>query len=119
MPSLSEKLGKVRIPFTQKPTSRLAINDNNNGYGYDDDNDIDENRPAAAAATVRDPSLPFVAYSASNGQDVSRVLLNALAGSIRNRKKKKLVIRGIGINEIRKFEAAKRWCEVRCVFVPL
>lgn len=42
----------------------------------------------------------------------SRVGFGTL-GSRYQKKKKKLVISGVGVHETRKFEGVKRWCEVR------
>ena len=89
------------------PKSRLGIDSDDIG---DDDDDVDED------PVTYDRTAPFVAYASDGSQDVSRILLNTLSNSIRQRKKKKLVIRGVRLNERRKLEAARRWCEVRCLY---
>jgi len=83
------------------PKSRLGIDSDDIG----DDDDVDED------PVTYDRTAPFVAYASDGSQDVSRILLNTLSNSIRQRKKKKLVIRGVRSNERRKLEAARRWCE--------
>lgn len=52
------------------------------------------------------PSIPF-----SSSGTLPRVKFSSL--NSRSRKKKKLVISGIGVTEFRKLEGIRRWCEVR------
>jgi hypothetical protein len=90
-------LRMFRVPI---PKSRLAQEADDDDDEYDDDDN---------AQQVYDHNQPVVVYAANDSQDVSRLLL----GSFLNKKKKKLVIRGIRTNERKKFDAVKRWCEVR------
>lgn len=53
------------------------------------------------------PSIPF-----SSSGTLPRVKFSSL-NSRSHRKKKKLVISGIGVTEFRKLEGIRRWCEVR------
>ena len=47
----------------------------------------------------------------TTGGTLSRAAFSPLS-SRNQKKKKKLVISGVGVNEVRKFEGVKRWCEV-------
>lgn len=49
-------------------------------------------------------------YPRAGRASTSRVSLSSLS-SPRERRKKKLVVGGIGINDTEKFEAIKQWCE--------
>jgi hypothetical protein len=69
----------------------------------------DENGGPVALPPDFDPNVPYVAYSTL---DTKRLSLGSLGNAARNRKKKRLVIKGIQIHETRKFEAVKQWCEV-------
>ena len=61
-------------------------------------------RPDTTRPSSREP---YIAYSAGNKARVS------FSGSTRSsRRKKKLVISGIGLDEVHRYEALKRWCEV-------
>ena len=79
----------------------------------DDDDDDSAHSDGQAPKECR-PNRPQVAYSA--GGTLTRVGFASL--SSRQRKKKKLVISGIGFNESKKFDGVKRWCEV-IFFSPL
>jgi hypothetical protein len=104
--SLAHKASTIRVPFASKRKSHLGVNVIN-GQCDDDDDDSDV-RPLAY-----DPTVPYVAYSNTGS---TRLSLSSLSSATRMRKKKKrLIIRGIDINEGKKFEAAKRWCEVSCL----
>ncbi|KAF8898971.1 hypothetical protein BD779DRAFT_1666720 [Infundibulicybe gibba] len=84
----------VRTPLSPKPQSRLQ---NSNI-----DSDDDEPPPLKF-----DPTKPHVAYAAAN---LPRVTFASLSGR-NQKKKKKLVVSGVGIRDVRKFEGIKRWCE--------
>lgn len=73
----------------------------------DDDGDIDLSPTFRTAHhdTIR-PSIPY-----SSAGTLPRVKFSSL-NTRSQRKKKKLVISGIGADETRKFEGIKRWCEV-------
>ena len=73
--------------------------------GTDDGEDVDQ----SFLPPDFDPNVPYVAYSTL---DSKRLSLSSLGNVARNRKKKRLVIKGIQIHETRKFEAVKQWCEV-------
>ncbi|KAG5644608.1 hypothetical protein DXG03_008086 [Asterophora parasitica] len=105
--TLADRNNTVRIPLAPKPASRLANSNLYDGDG-DDDEDDDTCQPVAQPTKPLDPTRPHVAYS-STGGTLPRVNLASL--SSRHRKKKKLVISGIGSHEARKFEGVKRWCE--------
>ncbi|KAG6832547.1 hypothetical protein H0H92_000176 [Tricholoma furcatifolium] len=95
----------TRIPLAQRPASRLA----NSNVGHDHDDDDDEKTYHATKPPVKqaDPTRPHVAYS--SGGTLPRVSLASL--SSRHRKKKRLVVRGVGPTDVRKFEGVKAWCE--------
>ena len=80
---LRHKQSSLRLPFTPKTKTRY-----------------DTGEPL--------PNVPQIVYSA-NGP-LPRV---SFASPVRNKKKKKLIISGIGVNDTRGFEGVKRWCEVR------
>ncbi|KAG6821398.1 hypothetical protein H0H93_014195 [Arthromyces matolae] len=100
--TVTQRPQSTRIPLAQKPTSRLS----NSNVDSDDD---DDNTYHGAKQTIKHPDLtrPHVAYS--SGGTLPRVNLTAL--STRHKKKKRLVIRGVGIHDLRKFEGVKKWCE--------
>jgi hypothetical protein len=83
------------MPFSPKPKSRLATN-------VSGGDDVD---------AQPDPTIPYVAYSSNH----ARISLSSLSSSARNKKKKKLVISGIASTDRKRFDGAKRWCEVRFV----
>ncbi|RDB29417.1 hypothetical protein Hypma_015760 [Hypsizygus marmoreus] len=95
----------TRLPLVPKPKSRLA----NSNVSYDDDDDDDDDMDHGVMHTVRqyDITRPHVAYS--SGGTLPRVSLASL--SSREKKKKKLVVSGVGRSDARKFEGVKRWCE--------
>jgi len=92
------------ISSTQLPNPPITQVDEDD---LDDDDDDSAHSDRQAPKQYR-PSRPQVAYSASG--TLTRVGFASL--SSRQRKKKKLVISGIGFNEPRKFDGVKRWCEV-------
>ncbi|KAG5353645.1 hypothetical protein C0989_003782 [Termitomyces sp. Mn162] len=93
------------IPLAEKPSSKL-VNSNVSSLEGEDEED-DTHHAIKQPAKQPDPTRPHVAYS--SGAALPRVSLAAL--STRHKKKKKLVVRGIGPNEVRKFEGVKQWCE--------
>lgn len=106
--TLAHRSQTTRIPFVPKPTSRLA--NSRADYDYEDAEDEDHNTCYPTVQPLKqqyDPTRPHVAYS--SGGALPRVNLASL--SSRHRKKKKLVVSGVGPNELRKFEGVKRWCE--------
>ncbi|KAG5654701.1 hypothetical protein H0H81_007457 [Sphagnurus paluster] len=112
--TLAHRSQTTRIPFVPKPTSRLA--NSRADYDYEDAEDEDHNTCYPTVQPLKqqyDPTRPHVAYS--SGGALPRVNLASL--SSRHRKKKKLVVSGVGPNELRKFEGVKRWCEVRISFL--
>ncbi|KAG6911610.1 hypothetical protein DXG01_011913 [Tephrocybe rancida] len=96
----------TRIPLAPKPGSKLA-NSNVDRHRYEDDDDEATYHAVKPPAKQPDPTRPHVAYS--SGGTLPRVSLASL--SSRHKKKKKLVVRGVGPNEFRKFEGVKQWCE--------
>ncbi|KAG6879862.1 hypothetical protein C0992_010531 [Termitomyces sp. T32_za158] len=97
----------TRIPLAQKPTSKLArLN-----VGFLQDDDKDTHHATKPPVNQPDPTQPHVAYS--SGATLPRVSLAAL--SARHKKKKKLVVQGVGPHEFRKFEGVKQWCEVSSI----
>ncbi|GLB35937.1 hypothetical protein LshimejAT787_0302250 [Lyophyllum shimeji] len=102
--TLAHRAQTTRIPLAQKPGANLA---NANVDHGDDDVDDDNCEAVVQPAKQHDPTRPHVAYS--SGGTLPRVSLASL--SSRHRKKKKLVVRGVGPNDARKFEGVKRWCE--------
>ncbi|KAG6862154.1 hypothetical protein C0995_004236 [Termitomyces sp. Mi166 len=99
--AMPQRSQSARIPLAQKPSSKLASS--NVGPPEDEDEDNDSGH----AVKQPDPTRPHVAYS--SGATLPRVSLAAL--TTRHKKKKKLVVRGVGPNEVRKFEGVKQWCE--------
>ncbi|KAJ2914297.1 hypothetical protein MD484_g6125, partial [Candolleomyces efflorescens] len=71
----------------------------------DDDDDLENYVPPP---TKRESALSSISFSSNN--TFSRVSFSSLA-SKHHRKKKRLVISGVGVHETRKFEGVKRWCE--------
>jgi hypothetical protein len=63
-------------------------------------------------ASEHDNTVPHIAYASSHRSKGSLPRVS-FSSPGRNKKKKKLVISGIKAEETRRFEAAKRWCEVR------
>jgi hypothetical protein len=57
--------------------------------------------------TPLNDSRPYVAYAPSNHSSFS-----AFVSSTRGRNYKKLVISGIGVDEHKRFDGVRRWCEV-------
>ncbi|KAG6877872.1 hypothetical protein C0993_002873 [Termitomyces sp. T159_Od127] len=100
----TQRSQSTRISLAQKPTSKLA----NSSVGPLEDKDEDTRHPLKPPVLQPDPTQPHVAYS--SGASLPRVGLAAL--SARYKKKKKLVVRGVGPTEFRKFEGVKQWCEV-------
>lgn len=84
-----------RAPLGPKPGSRLATSNHNSDL-----------------QPVKHANKPEVAFASDNK---SRTLPRVSFASIgpRAKRKKKLVISGIAVGDTRKFDAAKRWCEVR------
>jgi hypothetical protein len=69
------------------------------------------NPESIAPSPVKPDNRPEVAYSSENkSRTLPRVSFASLG--TRAKKKKKLVISGIAAGDTRKFEAARRWCEV-------
>jgi len=56
------------------------------------------------------PQVPQIVYPDATKGSTSRVSLSSLS-SPRDKRKKKLVVSGIGVNEVGKLEAMKKWCE--------
>lgn len=68
--------------------------------------------PVKAKAAKTGPLQPQVAFSApKESGTIPRVSLSTFG--VKDRKKKRLIISGISPNDSKKFEGAKRWCEVR------
>ncbi|KAF9481657.1 hypothetical protein BDN70DRAFT_510758 [Pholiota conissans] len=85
-----------RIPFA--PLSTNSTLDN-----VDDEEDLDP--PPTYRFNKHEPMASY-----SSNSTLKRVKFSSL-GSRTGRKKKKLIISGIGVAEVRKFEGIKRWCE--------
>lgn len=95
----------TRIPLAPKDNSRLSNSNISDGGGDDGDQE------GKATHLDYNPTRPHVAYSSIGHRGtLPRV---SFAGGNGDKKKKKLVISGIAPNDTRKFEGAKRWCEVR------
>ncbi|KAG6817738.1 hypothetical protein H0H87_004529 [Tephrocybe sp. NHM501043] len=105
--TLSHRSQTTRIPLAPKPGSKLA----NSNINHDTDDEDDDNEATCHAvklsAKQASHTRPHVAYS--SGGTLPRVSLASL--SSRHRKKKKLVVRGVGANDLRKFEGVRQWCE--------
>ncbi|KAJ2929387.1 hypothetical protein H1R20_g7691, partial [Candolleomyces eurysporus] len=71
----------------------------------DDDDDLENYVPPS---TKRESTRSSISFSSSN--TFSRVSFSSL-GTKHHKKKKRLVISGVGVHETRKFEGVKRWCE--------
>lgn len=91
-----QTLSRQQTPFTPE------INDK-----VDEEDDLDP--PPTFSARYHDTIRPSIPYSPIG--TLPRVNFSSL-NTKSHRKKKKLVISGIGIGETRKFEGIKRWCEV-------
>ena len=74
----------------------------------DDDEDLEP--PPTYRFSKHESSRPPIPFSSSG--TLPRVKFSSL-NSRSHRKKKKLVISGIGVTEFRKLEGIRRWCEVR------
>ncbi|KAF8913078.1 hypothetical protein CPB84DRAFT_1812018 [Gymnopilus junonius] len=90
---------RMRIPF--KPILGSALDN------IDNDDDLDP--PRTYRFNKHESSRPSI--SQSSGGTLPRVKFSSL-NSRTQRKKKKLIISGIGVTEARKFENLKRWCEI-------
>lgn len=87
-----------RTVFAPKPGSQL---DN-----IDDEDDLDD------PPTYRFSQHPRNAIPRSASGTFSRVKFSSLNARV-HRKRKKLLVTGVGVTETRKFEGVKRWCEVQ------
>jgi hypothetical protein len=87
-----------RAPFAPKPGSHLSNMSN--------EDELDGH--LSSRPNKRD-SLRGLAIMTAGGT-LSRAAFSPLS-SRNQKKKKKLVISGVGVNEVRKFEGVKRWCE--------
>jgi hypothetical protein len=79
----------------------------------DDDDDLDEHYvppPPLPTHYKRESGRSSISFSSPNST-FSRVNLGSL-GSRAQKKRKRLVISGVGVHETRKFEGVKQWCEV-------
>ncbi|KAF8973635.1 hypothetical protein BDZ97DRAFT_1912111 [Flammula alnicola] len=87
-----------RIPFAPRPGSVLDNRDN--------EDDLDP--PPTYRFNKHESTRPMIPHSSSG--TLNRVKFSSL-NSRTHRKKKKLIISGVGVTETRKFEGIKRWCE--------
>ncbi|KAF6766620.1 hypothetical protein DFP72DRAFT_985609 [Ephemerocybe angulata] len=87
-----------RVPFAPKPGGQY---DNL----LDDEEDLDVYVPPPPKRESARSSISF-----SSTASFSRVSFGSL-GSKHQKKRKRLVISGVGVHETRKFEGVKRWCE--------
>jgi len=86
-PALPRKQSTIRLPFAPKGKPRLS--------------DV----------ALSDSAAPHVAYSSGgNKGTLPRV---SFPTQKRHKRRKKLIVNGIGVHEVSKFEAMKAWCEVR------
>ncbi|KII94118.1 hypothetical protein PLICRDRAFT_416504 [Plicaturopsis crispa FD-325 SS-3] len=93
---LVHKASMIRMPFLHKSDATPF-------YGVDiDDNDEDAARPPPPPP----PTVPEIVYT---NRDKGRLSLAAL--STPSKRKKKLVVSGIGRNDMRRLEGLKAWCE--------
>ncbi|KAF9527719.1 hypothetical protein CPB83DRAFT_836316 [Crepidotus variabilis] len=97
----------------QKSTARKPLSPKSGSQldNIDDEDDLDDYQPTrtfrggnGAASSTRPP----IHYSSNS--TLTRVKFASI-GSRSQRKRKKLIISGIGASEARKFEGVKRWCE--------
>jgi hypothetical protein len=93
-----------RIPLGPKPGSRLA----NSNIDYHDDEEADDGTDKIVKPVKYNPTRPHIAYS--SGGTLPRVNFATLTS--RQKKKKKLVVIGVALEDERKFAGVKRWCEV-------
>ncbi|KAJ3511485.1 hypothetical protein NLJ89_g4070 [Agrocybe chaxingu] len=93
-----QKTVSRRSAFAPKPGSILDNRDN--------DEDLDP--PPTYRLKQYEPIRPPIPHS--SGGSLPRVKFSSL-NSRTQRKKKKLIVSGIGAAEVRKFEGVKRWCE--------
>jgi hypothetical protein len=104
----ASKSNTVRLPFGPKANSSRMGNTSCNDY-YEDEED-------AVPVQTSKISRPEMAFSSSGKSGtIPRVAFSAL--STRNQKKKKLVISGVAVDDTRKFDGVKRWCEVSYIHV--
>jgi hypothetical protein len=94
----------VRLPLVKR-MSRLAISN----VGYDEDGDLHDIPPKPI--NQPDPPRAQVVYSSGG----TRVNFTSL--SSRQKKKRKLIVSGVGHKDFRKFEGVKRWCEVTLTII--
>lgn len=94
-PGLVHKESAIRIPFSPKgKQTQLSRDDEDEEYGP---------IPQEPAPT------PHVVYQ---GGKAPRMSLTALSVPSSEKRKKKLIVGGIGVNDTRRFEAMKKWCQV-------
>lgn len=102
--STYSKQSSLRIPLAPKSGHRLA---NSNIEPLCDD---DEEEEETSAPVIPKPNAkPEVAFAAAKSNTLSKMSLATLTS--KHSKKKRLIVSGIGPNDVRKFEGVKRWCE--------
>lgn len=114
--------------YHYRPRGQYSAVNPDGEFGDDGDNDDDDDgdeldnlSPLPTSTRHHSETLkkkkPHVIYSSQHGTALSRMSsLSSIAlspVSRHRRKKKKLVISGIAVNDTRRFEGVKRWCEVR------
>lgn len=96
-PGLIHKESAMHIPFSLKGKQTQV------SPGSEEE-EHETSRPNEPART------PHVVYQ---GGKAPRMSLTALSAPISEKRKKKLIVGGIGMNDTRRFEAMKRWCQVK------
>ena len=98
--TIDDEITSVRSPLAPKQKSNLATSN-------DEDNGLRAIPPKPLKQP--DPTRAHVIYS--SGGTLPRVKFASLGS--RQKKKRKLIISGVGHKDSRKFAGVKRWCEVR------
>lgn len=104
--STYSKQSSLRIPLAPKPGHRLA---NSNTEPLYDDDEEEEEEGGTVPVILKPNPKPEVAFSTTRSNTLSKMSLATLTS--KHSKKKRLIVSGIGPNDVRKFEGVKRWCE--------
>jgi hypothetical protein len=101
--TVDDEVNAVRLPLAPKKKSRLAVSN----VDYEEDDDFHTISPEL----IKQPDLTRAHVVYSSGGTLPRVNFASL--SSRQKKKRKLIVSGVGHKDSRKFEGVKRWCEVK------
>jgi hypothetical protein len=115
-PVLGHKASTIRMPFSSKPAAKSRLFTPSNASS----SDCDEEGVLTPQPVTYDPSRPYVAYSLHKQRGaLPRVSLSSLTSPSRSKTRRTLVVSGVGVNDSRRFEGVKRWCEVGNFLLPV